>query len=206
MLHTRFAMVIARPPRSSPRTLTSPVCTPSRNVSPTRSVREPLEWVAHSFLATTPLDEVAQLKARRVVPLVGFSWGFTDTGTSVTVDDIEVLTGHEWNRHLDLLREGYPMSVSQRQSRISTAPIHRSQQESAPVRREGGAVRTPFGSVTPRCLVLCGRSSLTRANPSDPRRPNQRLSSAQPFSAALITDLGLRSSSRPQEVAPCKTS
>ena len=41
--------------------------------APSRAVREPLEWVAHSFLATTPLDEVAQLKARRVVPLVGFS-------------------------------------------------------------------------------------------------------------------------------------
>jgi hypothetical protein len=67
--------------------------------------------VAHSFLATAPLDEVAQLKARRVVPLVGFSWGFTDTGTSVIPGDIEVLTGHEWSRHLDLLREGYPMWV-----------------------------------------------------------------------------------------------
>ena len=25
--------------------------------------------------------------------------------------DIEVLTGHEWSRHLDILREGYPMWV-----------------------------------------------------------------------------------------------
>ena len=67
--------------------------------------------MAHSFLATTPLDEVAQLKARRVVPLVGFSWGFTDTGTSVVLGDIEVLTDHKWRRHLDSLREGNPMWV-----------------------------------------------------------------------------------------------
>jgi hypothetical protein len=79
--------------------------------APSRSVREPLEWVAHSFLATTPLEEVAQLKARRVVPLIGFSWGFRDTGTSVILDDPEALTGHEWSWHLDILREGYPMWV-----------------------------------------------------------------------------------------------
>ncbi len=79
--------------------------------APSRSVREPLEWMAHSFLATTPLDEVAQLKARRVVPLVGFSWGFTDTGSSVILSNIEVLTDREWTIHLDLLRQGYPMWV-----------------------------------------------------------------------------------------------
>ena len=93
----------------------SPYCwygqRPTLFYAPSRSVREPLEWVAHSFLATTPLDEVAQLKARRVVPLVGFSWGFTDTGTSVVLGDIEVLTDHKWRRHLDSLREGNPMWV-----------------------------------------------------------------------------------------------
>ena len=25
--------------------------------------------------------------------------------------DIEVLTGHEWSKHLDILRQGYPMWV-----------------------------------------------------------------------------------------------
>ena len=79
--------------------------------APSRSVREPLDWVAHSFLATTPLDEVAQQKARRVVPLVGFSWGFTDTGSSVILSNIEVLTDREWTMHLDVLRQGYPMWV-----------------------------------------------------------------------------------------------
>ncbi len=79
--------------------------------APSRSVREPLEWVAHSFLATTPLDEVAQLRARRVVPLVGFSWGFTETASSVKLSNIEVLTDREWMMHLDVLRQEYPMWV-----------------------------------------------------------------------------------------------
>ncbi len=79
--------------------------------APSRSVREPLEWIAHSFLAVTPLDEVAERKARRVVPLVGFSWGFTDTASSVTLINIEVLTDGEWAMHLDILRQGYPMWV-----------------------------------------------------------------------------------------------
>jgi hypothetical protein len=76
--------------------------------APSRPVRQRLEWVAHSFLATTPLDEVAQLKPRRVVPLVGFSWGFTDDGSIVNLHDLAVLTNGEWEAHLDLLRETYP--------------------------------------------------------------------------------------------------
>jgi hypothetical protein len=59
--------------------------------APSREVRQPLEWVAHSFLATTPLDEVAQWLPRRVVPVIGFSWGFTDEGSNVTLHDIAVL-------------------------------------------------------------------------------------------------------------------
>ena len=92
--------------------------------APSRSVRQPLEWVAHSFLATTPLDEVAQLKARRVVPLVGFSWGITDTGSRVTVDDIEMLTDGEWMMHLDVLRQGYPMWVFSEETEVATAQSH----------------------------------------------------------------------------------
>ena len=79
--------------------------------APSRPVWAPLEWVAHSFLAATPLDEVAQLKARRVVPLVGFSWGFTDLGSSTILSEIELLTDQEWKMHLDVLRLGYPLWV-----------------------------------------------------------------------------------------------
>jgi hypothetical protein len=75
--------------------------------APSRMTRQPLEWVAHSFLAATPLEEVAQLKPRRVVPLVGFSWGFTDDGSTVSLHDLRVLDD-EWETHVDLLRETYP--------------------------------------------------------------------------------------------------
>jgi hypothetical protein len=76
--------------------------------APSRSGRQPLDWIAHSFLATTPLDEVAQLGPRRVVPVVGFSWGFTDDGSNVTLHDLAVLSPGEWSAHLDLLRGTYP--------------------------------------------------------------------------------------------------
>ena len=76
--------------------------------APSRAVRRPLEWVAQTFLATTPLDEVAQMKPRRVVPLLGFSWGFTDDGSMVTLHDPAVVADQAWDVHLDLLRRTYP--------------------------------------------------------------------------------------------------
>jgi hypothetical protein len=40
-----------------------------------------------------------------VVPLVGFSWGFTDDGSSsVALHDLAVLDDDDWMGHLDLLR------------------------------------------------------------------------------------------------------
>jgi hypothetical protein len=65
-------------------------------------------WVAHSFLATTPLDEVMRGSARFVVPLVGFSWGFDIVDDQVTVRPVTRLTGEDWNGHLPVLRESYP--------------------------------------------------------------------------------------------------
>ena len=75
--------------------------------APSRGARQPLELVAHSFLATTPLEEVARWRPRRVVPLVGFSWGFTDTGSRVALHECEVLPGEAWDAHLELLRSTY---------------------------------------------------------------------------------------------------
>ena len=75
--------------------------------APSRATRQPLEWVAHSFLATTPLEEIGQLKPRRVVPVVGFSWGFTDDGSAVTLHALSSLSRDEWAMHLDLLRDTY---------------------------------------------------------------------------------------------------
>lgn len=79
--------------------------------APSRSLRRALEWVAHSFLATTPLDEVAQMQPRRVVPIVGFSWGFTDSGSEVRLHDVARLATNVWDAHLDLLRTTYPWWV-----------------------------------------------------------------------------------------------
>ncbi len=76
--------------------------------APSRAERRALDWIAHSFLATTPLDEVMSAP-RRVVPLAGFSWGFTDDGSSsVTLHDLGVLGDDEWAMHLAVLRETYP--------------------------------------------------------------------------------------------------
>jgi hypothetical protein len=44
--------------------------------APSRQDRAPIEWIAYSFLATTPIDDVIQGSPRRVVPLLGFEWGF----------------------------------------------------------------------------------------------------------------------------------
>jgi hypothetical protein len=75
--------------------------------APSRTVRRPLEWVAHSFLAVTPLEEIAAWKQRRVVPLVGFSWGFSDSGSSVELHETALLSSDEWQSHLDVLRATY---------------------------------------------------------------------------------------------------
>lgn len=77
--------------------------------APSREVRKPLEWIAHSFLAATPLREVMELKPRRVVPIVGFSWGFTDSGSDVSLYEVIQLPDVAWDSHLDLLRTSYPL-------------------------------------------------------------------------------------------------
>jgi hypothetical protein len=62
-------------------------------------------------LATTPLREVAAWKPRRVVPLVGFSWGFRDSGSSVELHETALLSSDDWQSHLDALRATYPAWV-----------------------------------------------------------------------------------------------
>jgi hypothetical protein len=77
--------------------------------APSRPRRQPLDWTAHSFLAATPLDEIARLQPRRVVPIVGFSWGFADTGSAVALHDVARLPEPAWDAHLDLLKRTYPL-------------------------------------------------------------------------------------------------
>ena len=73
--------------------------------APSRDERLPLDWVAHSFLAASPLRG----NRRVVTPLLGFSWGFhvTDDG-NVTLDPIASLRAADWESHLPYLRQCYP--------------------------------------------------------------------------------------------------
>jgi hypothetical protein len=75
--------------------------------APSRSA-PPLAWSAHSFLATTPIDEVLRGNPRRVVPLLGFSWGFGRDDSAVRLRDIRPLAGRDWIGHLAVLRASYP--------------------------------------------------------------------------------------------------
>jgi hypothetical protein len=95
--------------------LSSPYCfygfKPTLFDSPTRRAREPMSWLAHSFLSVTPLEaEVfADLKNRRVRSLVGFSWGFEiDSYRNVILRPFSKLGAIEWNSHLPFLRKNYP--------------------------------------------------------------------------------------------------
>jgi hypothetical protein len=65
--------------------------------------------VAHSFLATTPLDEVIAWQPRRVVALTAFSWGFTIRDEAVTIHPLEALPLSQWNLHTPVLRAQFPL-------------------------------------------------------------------------------------------------
>lgn len=92
----------------------SPYCwyglNPTLFDGPSRSNRDvDLQWEAHSFLATTPLEEVMELGPRRVVPLAGFSWGFEILDGRVTVSEPAALPLERWNMHTETLRSTYPL-------------------------------------------------------------------------------------------------
>ena len=77
---------------------------------PSRANRDDdLQWEAHSFLATTPLEEVMDLGPRRVVPLAAFSWAFEIKDGQVTVSDPKELPLERWNDHTAVLRATYPL-------------------------------------------------------------------------------------------------
>jgi len=73
--------------------------------APSRDERVRLDWVAHSFLAVSPLRG----NRRIVTPLLGFSWGFhiADDG-DVTLDPITSLAATDWESHLSYLQDCYP--------------------------------------------------------------------------------------------------
>jgi hypothetical protein len=73
--------------------------------APSRDKAQPLDWLAHSFLAFTPRGGDAQ---KRVVPLLGFSWGFAiGDHARVTLEPVARLTAQDWGGHLHYLRKCY---------------------------------------------------------------------------------------------------
>lgn len=91
----------------------SPYCwyglNPTLFDGPSRSSRDDLDWEAHSFLATTPLDEVMALRTRRVVPLVGFSWAFNISHGQTEICPPRQLPLKRWSTHTSVLRATYQL-------------------------------------------------------------------------------------------------
>jgi hypothetical protein len=82
--------------------------------SPSRQRREPMKWLAHSFLAFTPTEPelFTDLKNRRVLCLLGFSWGFDiDMPGNLVIRPAERLSTLDWDSHLPSLRRSYPTWV-----------------------------------------------------------------------------------------------
>jgi hypothetical protein len=87
----------------------SPYCwfgiTPTLFDAPSRDEKVPMEWLAHSFLAVTPLRD----RLRRVVPLLGFSWGFDIADQErITLRPVARLSAGDWDAHLPYLCKSYP--------------------------------------------------------------------------------------------------
>ncbi len=79
--------------------------------APSRADRAPIDWLAHSFLATTPIDEVLAGNPRRVVPLFGFEWGFeirSNTAPAIELRPVAALASSDWTAHLPMLSAEYP--------------------------------------------------------------------------------------------------
>ncbi len=87
----------------------SPYCwygiAPTLFDAPSRHERAGLDWVAHSYLAESPLRG----NRRIVTALLGFSWGFqiADDG-NVSLEPVASLTAADWASHLPYLHDCYP--------------------------------------------------------------------------------------------------
>jgi hypothetical protein len=62
-----------------------------------------MNWLAHSFLAVTPVRS----GARKVTPLQGFSWGFSISSRQISLASAAPLTPADWVAHLSYLRATY---------------------------------------------------------------------------------------------------
>jgi hypothetical protein len=71
---------------------------------PGRTHRNDTDWLAHTFLAATPI----QYRARLVKPLAGFSWGFHIRRGQVEVVPASPLPATAWAEHCPFLKAKYP--------------------------------------------------------------------------------------------------
>lgn len=78
--------------------------------APSRGQRRRLTWIAHSFLATTPIYGVVErvLGLRQVIWVAGFEWGFhiSDQG-EIGLLPIRQTGSAEWNEVIPALRRGF---------------------------------------------------------------------------------------------------
>ena len=78
--------------------------TPTLFDAPSRDERDDLDWIAHSFLAASPLRG----NRRSVMPLLGFSWGFhIFDEKNIMLKPVTPLTSSDWDAHLPYLRDTY---------------------------------------------------------------------------------------------------
>lgn len=70
--------------------------------APSRDHRDDLDWLAHAFLAHTPLGTNA------VEAVLGFSWGFTFKEESVQIIGPARLDHADWEAHHELLAAEHP--------------------------------------------------------------------------------------------------
>ena len=72
--------------------------------APSRDEREELDWIAHSFLAASPLHG----NRKMVMPLLGFSWGFhVFDNQTIVLKPLTALSAADWQEHLPYLRASY---------------------------------------------------------------------------------------------------
>lgn len=71
---------------------------------PGRTHTQDMDWVAHSFLAMSPIEP----SARTVTPLQGFSWGFTRRSRQVELLPLTPLASADWDNHRAYLATAHP--------------------------------------------------------------------------------------------------
>ena len=78
--------------------------TPTLFDAPSRDDRTNLDWIAHSFLAASPLRGDRKV----VTPLLGFSWGFqVFDEKNIVLKPVTSLTAADWQEHVPYLCECY---------------------------------------------------------------------------------------------------